>query len=57
MRYNAELTQRGLSDLGLSDIRPEDVEALDSVEHIPELQRVGVAVAKRDVKESHFAGF
>ena len=57
MRYNAELTERGLSRLGLSGIRPEDVEALDSVEHIAELQQVGKAVAEKDVKESHFAKF
>jgi patatin-like phospholipase/acyl hydrolase len=57
MRYNAELTERGLSRLGLSGIRPEDVEALDSVEHIAELQQVGKAVAEKDVKENHFAKF
>jgi len=57
MRYNAELTERGLTRLGLSHIRPEDVEPLDSVDHIAELQQVGQAVAEADVKESHFAGF
>jgi hypothetical protein len=38
MRYNAEPSGLGLVQLGLSHIRPEDVEALDSVEHIAELQ-------------------
>jgi patatin-like phospholipase/acyl hydrolase len=57
MRYNAELTERGLGRLGLSHIRPEDVEALDSVEHIAELQQVGKAVAEKDVQESHFEQF
>jgi hypothetical protein len=46
-----------LAQLGLSHIRPEDVEALDSVEHIAALQQVGRAVAEQDVKESHFERF
>ena len=57
MRYNAELSGRGLAQLGLSHIRPEDVEALDSVEHIAELEQVGRAVAELDVKEGHFERF
>lgn len=56
MRYNAELSDDGLKALGLADIVPEDVQKLDSVEHIAELQRVGQAVAKK-VKPEHFAGF
>ncbi len=56
MRYNAELTEEGLGKLGLSGIRPEDVQALDSVEHIPEMQKVGQEVAK-DVRDADFARF
>lgn len=56
MRYNAELSEDGLKALGLTDIKPEDVQKLDSVEHIPELQRVGKAVAMK-VKPEHFSGF
>jgi hypothetical protein len=56
VRYNAELSPEGLKALGLPDIKPEDVQKLDSVEHIPELQRVGNAVARK-VKPEHFAGF
>lgn len=56
MRYNAELSREGLDDLGLADIKPEDVQKLDSVAHIAELQRVGRAVAKK-VNADHFAGF
>jgi hypothetical protein len=46
-----------LAQLGLSHIRPEDVEALDSVEYIAELEQVGRAVAEQDVKEGHFERF
>ncbi len=56
VRYNAELSADGLKALGLEDIKPEDVQKLDSVAHIPELQRVGKAVAKK-VKPEHFTGF
>lgn len=57
MRYNAELTREGLDALGLPDITPEDVQKLDSTEHITELQRVGQAVAEKKVRPEHFAGF
>jgi uncharacterized protein len=56
VRYNAELSRSGLDDLGLADVEPEDVQRMDSVQHIPELRRVGQAVA-RDVVPEHFAGF
>jgi hypothetical protein len=57
MRYNAELSRAGLDILGLAHIKPEDVQALDSVKHIAQLQEVGRAVADRDVKIEHFAKF
>jgi hypothetical protein len=57
VRYNAELTRHGLESLGLKDIIPENVQQLDSVEHIGELQRVGKAVAEQKVEPEHFAGF
>ena len=56
VRYNAALTRRGLDDLGLNDVDPEDVQRLDSIKHIGDLRRVGQAVA-RDVAPEHFAGF
>ncbi len=56
VRYNAELSRDGLDRLGLSDISPEDVQKLDSVENIKELQTVGQAVAKHVCKE-HFSKF
>ena len=57
VRYNAELTSKGLEALGLKDIKPENVQQLDSVEHIGELQTVGRAVAGQKVEPEHFAGF
>ncbi len=57
LRYNAELTIEGLKQLGVPEIRPEQVQPLDSVKHIPELRRVGQAVANTEVRESHFDRF
>jgi len=56
-RYNAELTREGLDALGLDSIEPADVQRLDAVENIPDLQRVGQAVAEQKVKIEHFEGF
>lgn len=56
VRYNAELSRDGLDKLGLTRIKPEDVQKLDSVENIKELQEVGQAVAKK-VTRAHFSKF
>ena len=56
VRYNAELSRKGLDELGLTGIKPEDVQKLDSVENIKELQAVGQAVAKK-VTRAHFSKF
>jgi hypothetical protein len=57
VRYNAELSAAGLTALDLSDIRPEDVQKMDSVAHIDELSLIGQRVAERDVNAAHFDGF
>lgn len=56
VRYNAELSRQGLATLGLKNLKPENVQKLDSVEHIQDLQRVGKAVAKQ-VHKDHFKAF
>jgi patatin-like phospholipase/acyl hydrolase len=57
LRYNAELTGRGLTELGLASIQPEEVQKIDSVEHLDDLQRIGQAVAQKKVKIQDFAAF
>jgi hypothetical protein len=56
VRYNAELTTEWLTGNGLGHIRPKDVQALDSIEHLDELQQVGEVVG-RQVEGEHFKGF
>jgi hypothetical protein len=57
LRYNAELTEEGLGKLGVGDIQPEHVQALDSVDYIGELKQVGEAVANKRVDAKHFSRF
>jgi uncharacterized protein len=57
LRYNADLSAIGLAGLGLPDVRPEDVQKMDSVDHISDLQKVGQRVAELEVSKAHFAGF
>jgi patatin-like phospholipase/acyl hydrolase len=56
MRYNADLSRSGLTELGLPHIRPEDVQQMDSVDHMASLKQVGRAAA-RHVSKAHFTGF
>jgi hypothetical protein len=57
LRYNAELTREGLDGLGLPGIKPEDVQKLDSTDHISDLQKIGQAVVAGKVSAEHFAAF
>lgn len=56
VRYNVDISQRGLTEMGLSDIESKDVARLDSVGGMADLTRVG-RVAAKQVDVDHFAGF
>ncbi|HEX8335906.1 MAG TPA: patatin-like phospholipase family protein [Pyrinomonadaceae bacterium] len=53
-RYNAELSKEWLEERGLGKVDPSKIAQLDSVEYVPDLIRVGKALAK-EVKAEHFA--
>jgi patatin-like phospholipase/acyl hydrolase len=55
-RYNVELTRAGLDELGLTDVRPEEVQKLDSLEHMSDLTRIGERLGAK-VSPVHLAGF
>jgi predicted acylesterase/phospholipase RssA len=57
VRYTPELSAQGLAALGLADIDPADVQALDAVGSIPDLQRIGQAYARQSVRAAHLHGF
>jgi hypothetical protein len=56
VRYNAELTPDGLSQLHLSNIDLEKVSRMDGVDQIDELELIGSAVAAQ-VDLAHFGPF
>lgn len=56
VRYNAELSRAGLDKFGLTEIKPEQVQKLDSVKYVEKLQAVGLAVAEK-VNIEHFHNF
>jgi hypothetical protein len=55
-RYNADLSREGLDAMGLNDIKPKNVQKLDSIEYIPDLRKVGRKVAE-EIKIEHFGNF
>jgi hypothetical protein len=55
-RYNADLSREGLDALKCTDVKPEDVQQLDSVEHAGDLLRVGRAAAAQ-LSLDHFGSF
>lgn len=57
LRYDADVSREGLDRLGLPDVEPEKVQLMDSVQYIPDIQRVGARLAEREVKPEHFAAF
>lgn len=56
LRYDADLSQQGLADLGLPGIRAENVQSMDSVVHIPEFAEIGKALGRKVIAE-HFSRF
>jgi len=57
VRYDPDVTQEGLADLGLAEIAPTHVQVMDSVEHIREIQQVGTAYAQKHCNVDHFRGY
>ena len=57
VRYNTDLTRQGLESLGISDIDPAVLWAMDNTRNLDELNRVGTTAADCRVSIEHFAGF
>lgn len=56
VRYNPVVSADGLERLGLSTIKPEHVQILDSADHMPEMMAVGKAYARR-IELAQFGAF
>jgi hypothetical protein len=58
VRYNADLSENGLKELGLSHIDSDEVRQMDSVKNMPQLREVGKKVGERQVSiKKHFQHF
>ena len=57
LRYNAELSRKGLTALRIPDVDPEAVNKMASLSHTSELRQVGRAIAESQVRMEHFTGF
>jgi len=56
-RYDPDVSQAGLNALGLDDVKADDVQKMDSIEHIGDIQRVGRAFAAKHLTLDHLRGF
>ena len=57
MRYNTKLDLKGLSAIGITDIEPSKLWAMDNIDHLNELDTVARTAAKCKVKIEHFNDF
>jgi len=58
VRYNANLSEEGLKEMGLGHIDSDDVRQMDSVEYIDKLREVGKKVGQTQVRvKEHFKNF
>ncbi len=57
LRYDPDVSQKGLTELGLNDIQAANVQLMDSVAHIGDIRRVGIAYAENHCHSDHFQGF
>lgn len=57
VRYNPDLSESGLEEMGLSSIESEKVRKMDSVAHIKDLQLVGSKTAIAQVDLNHLGSF
>jgi patatin-like phospholipase/acyl hydrolase len=57
VRYDPDVSQSGLDDLGLETIKAENIQVMDSVKYIMDIQRVGEAYAQKNVALKHLQPF
>jgi uncharacterized protein len=57
MRYDPDVTQKGLNALNLNAVKASDVQKMDSVDYMNDIKLVGSSYADRHVNINHFNGF
>jgi hypothetical protein len=58
VRYNADLSNEGLDEIGLGHLDSDEISEMDSTRNIADLRRIGKIVGERQVKvKEHFKHF
>ena len=57
VRYNADLSSKGLKELGLDHLDSARVRKMDKADNIPHLRSIGAAAAESQVNLDHFESF
>jgi len=57
VRYNAELSVEGFRRIGIHGVDPSPLTDITLFENLPQLKRIGRALAETQVRPSHFDGF
>lgn len=58
IRYNADLSQESLNEMGLNHIKSEHVRKMDSTKYISKLREVGKRIGEQQVNvNQHFKHF
>ena len=57
VRYDPDVTQKGIDNLNLNDVKAENVQVMDSVQYTADIQRVGQAYATQHVSLKHLQPF
>jgi hypothetical protein len=56
-RYTISFTRKRFEKLGLTGIDVDKVQAMDCIDQIPALRRIGQAIAQEQVQEDDFKDF
>lgn len=57
VRYDPDVTKKGLEELGLEHIKPKSIQELDAINSMKEIQKVGKSYAEKYVNLSHLGSF
>lgn len=57
VRYNADLSDKGLKDLGFGHLDPKKIREMDEPANIQDLLDIGTAAANQQVSMDHFGSF
>ncbi len=57
VRYDPDVAQSALNTLGLDDVKAEKIQVMDSIKYIQDIQRVGIAYARKYVTLNHLSPF